>query len=262
MRIVSLVPSLTETLCSLQLEDYVVGCTSFCVCPPDIHRQALLVGGTKDPDLEKITSLKPTHILVNTEENRTVDILGLKKIFADTATQVIEFFPRKIEDVEKMIDDLGKIFGRQALANEKTNQIQIIAAELLKRHKQVLKPKTFLYFIWKKPYMVAGKNTFISNLLESAGLSNLINTPAYPTLTTKEWSSHPSADLIFFSTEPYPFKKRDLQDFQNDFPDCRSELLKADGRLCSWHGNLTIEALTELQKYQHHLPNKIFRSFI
>src|SRR6476469_3038205 len=108
-RIVSLVPSLSETVVTQGLREELVGCTQFCIEPPDLHRTAKVVGGTKDFDLNEIRTLNPTHILANQEENPRELIEELQKEFPLLLT-----FPKSPYDVPSMLRDMEKFLGTEA----------------------------------------------------------------------------------------------------------------------------------------------------
>ena len=114
-RIVSLVPSQTELLCSLGLSTRVCGVTKFCVNPPEIRELAKVIGGTKNPDLEKIAALKPDLIMGNMEENREADILALRKKFPVWISNLHRF-----EDVYRLISDTG-VLNDKKTESEKMN---------------------------------------------------------------------------------------------------------------------------------------------
>ena len=107
LRIVSLVPSLTHMVCDFGLKPSVVGCTTFCVDPPDLRRTAVDIGGTKNPDLDKIASLRPTHILVNEEENKPEHIVACEALAPTLRT-----FPKTPSDVPGLLRTVGAWLGK------------------------------------------------------------------------------------------------------------------------------------------------------
>lgn len=230
MRIVSLVPSLSETLVDLGLRSALVGCTQFCVEPKDLHRTAQVVGGTKDFDLDKIRALKPTHIMANQEENPKELILILKEEFPLLLT-----FPKSPFDVPLMLRDMGSFLS---LSFDKT--VSELTDEL-RTFVPLKTAKTFLYFIWRDPYMVVGQDTYISRFLETFGYQNVYRGDVrYPALSEAEIVDL-RPEVIFFSTEPYPFRRRDADRLRDAWSEC-PEILKIDGRLMSWYGTMTKEA--------------------
>lgn len=221
-RIVSLVPSQTELLADLGLEQEVVGITKFCIYPEKWFNEKKRVGGTKTVDIEKVRALQPDLIIGNKEENTVEDILALQAI-APVWMSDIETF----EDALNMIQSVGAMFEKQAQA---TQLIQEISAAFEKLQPLQL-PKSVLYFIWDAPKFVAGKNTFIDAMLQKCGLINYSSESRYP-----EWNGTTDAvDIVFLSSEPFPFKESHLIEFQNSFPSAKIVLV--DGEYFSWYGS-------------------------
>ncbi len=241
-RIVSLVPSLTHSLCRYGLEECLVGITQFCVDPPSLHRRAKIVGGTKDPDIDLIFTLKPTHIITNFEENRTEDIERLKEV---DGVKVIE---TKIIDFEDMCEVL-RCLG-DAFCLDVSSDIENILNCL--RYLPPKKPKSCIYLIWKNPYMTVGNNTLISKSLERLGYTNLIDrTSRYPEVSMNEMISL-KPEVIFFSSEPYPFRKRDVQKFIADWSELSDSVpplcLSIDGKYTSWYLHYSMDLLSKSQQ--------------
>jgi iron complex transport system substrate-binding protein len=249
MRIVSLVPSLSHLIVDLGLRDSLVGCTNFCVEPSGLHRSATLCGGTKDPDLEQIAKLKPTHILVNEEENKPEHIEALKKMSA-----VLNTFPKSPEDVPEMIRVICKFLGVED-QYDFADRIEILIKDV-RALAGGRSPKSFMYFIWRNPWMIVSEDTYISRMLGLLGYSNVCQeTNRYPEVTLPFTGKSP--DIIFFSTEPYPFRKRDVVALTSEWPD-PPPVMRADGMLCSWYGSMLIRALEEAKKYCRGEPQQLF----
>jgi iron complex transport system substrate-binding protein len=251
MRIVSLVPSLTHLIVDLGLRESLVGCTKFCIEPPGLQRTATLCGGTKDPDIEQISKLKPTHVLVNEEENKPEHIAALGKI-----ANVLNTFPKSPEDVPAMIKNICDFLGVQD-ERDYAGQIEQLLAEV-----KVLnvgkKKKSFMYFIWRSPWMIVSEDTYISRMLELLGFRNVCQTEnRYPEVSFPLVGEVP--ELIFFSTEPFPFRKRDVAFLHSEWAD-HSPVLKADGMLCSWYGSMLVKALEEAKKYCRGESQQLFVS--
>lgn len=248
MRIVSLVPSLTHLLADLGLKDQIVGCTQFCIDPPDLHRTAKLCGGTKNPDIDKIHALSPTHILVNEEENKPEHIELLRSV-----APVLNTFPRAPDDVPDLIANVCQFLGI-----EDDNRLAVQVNELLDEVRQlakVLPKRKILYFIWKNPWMVVARDTYISRFLALLSMENVVTGDnRYPEVSLPPEGMAP--DLIFFSSEPYPFRKRDLKDLSVAWPE-HPDVVKADGMLCSWYGSKLLEALGEAKKYCRGEPQEL-----
>lgn len=240
MRIVSLVPSITKTLCDLGLKNQIVGITNFCVDPPNLHRTADRVGGTKDPNLTRIAELNPTHIILNQEENRQVDIDVLKAHF-----NVLVTFPKTPQDVPDMLNQLGAYLGVETLAQDLAHDV-IAKIDLVKGTNYWLEllGKRFLYLIWQDPWMAVGRDTYISNFLELLGLQNALNgSERYPVVNLEDVNNL-NIDVVMLSSEPWPFRKRDADFIRQTLgPKC-PKLYWIDGKAFSWYGATTIEALT------------------
>ncbi|MGE0173813.1 MAG: helical backbone metal receptor [Oligoflexales bacterium] len=257
-RIVSLVPSLSETIVELGPREALVGITKFCVEPPNLHRTAMIVGGTKDPDVAKIALLKPTHIITNAEENKPEHIESCKTIAPTLVT-----FPKSPGDVPAMLRDMGKFLGQEEpytrLAMELRDSQRAFGigsdGDLSRHPERSEGSRTYLYFIWTNPYMVVGPDTYISELLSLAGYRNLCQTLRYPEMTMEE-IQRLRPDVIFFSTEPFPFRKRDAEAFRKAWPGS-PPIMKIDGRLASWYGITTKTALDEIRKLLLHENNKL-----
>ena len=250
LRIVSLVPSLSELVCDFGLEDSIVGCTNFCISPKSLCKKAKIVGGTKDPDLGFIAQLKPTHVLVNEEENRLEDALKLKEF-----ASVIETFPRSPADVPDMVLELGTELGAatrgQALADEIVKAIDDL-------NKLSSKTVRFAYFIWNRPWMVAAQDTYISRFLELSGFTNVVvGEERYPQVELSELEKM-GPEIIFFSSEPWPFRKRDGLQLRDEWP-AHPPIHHIDGKLASWYGSSTIEALHQLKKHLLGGENKLIK---
>lgn len=234
MRIVSLVPSTTASLCEVGLERYIVGCTNFCVEPSHLAKSCTLIGGTKDPSIDLIHQLNPSHIFANKEENRREDVEALAEKFAVNVTH-----PQSPEDVPKVLGSWRDFLGLEGLFSDEITTIHKLLTEL-KEKTLGRKKSSFIYLIWKDPYMAVGGDTYISRLLESMGLENKIShLDRYPPLELADIQSL-NPDYIFMGTEPYPFRKRDLKDF-SEF--VGPVFIKVDGRLASWHGLHLIDAI-------------------
>ncbi|MDX1427508.1 MAG: helical backbone metal receptor, partial [Salegentibacter mishustinae] len=153
-RIISLVPSQTELLVDMGLEENILGITKFCVHPKHLRKYKNIVGGTKQVKLEKIKALDPDFILCNKEENTQEMVAELEEIAPVHVSDII-----KIEDAFELMSQYGEIFKKEALVRTMVNSIRDKIAVLRKKlkDKQV---KKVAYFIWKKPLMVAGKDNF------------------------------------------------------------------------------------------------------
>ena len=224
-RIICLVPSLTELLYDLGLGDSVVGITKFCIHPESWFENKTRVGGTKTVKHDKIARIKPDLIIANKEENTKEDVELLQK---DYNVYVSDIFD--IKDAIEFITQIGIITKTENKATELNN---VINTEF-KGVKDLFKSKSIAYFIWRKPYMLAGSNNIINHILEHIGLTNLIKEERYPAMEETDLKEI-KPDYIFLSSEPYPFKEKHIEEFQEIFP--KSKIITVDGEMFSWYGS-------------------------
>ncbi|WP_111670638.1 helical backbone metal receptor [Algoriphagus litoralis] len=222
-RIISLVPSQTELLVDLGLEDKIVGVTKFCVHPAHLRKSKSIVGGTKNYRFDVIDSLRPDLIIGNKEEN---DQQGIEKLAAKYPVWLSDIF--NLEDSLRMISDLGLITGTKEKA-------RAIASQVLQSFSRPLVKKgSCVYLIWENPKMAAGKDTFIDSMLSLAGFENVVGRRRYPELT-EETLLELSPNYLLLSSEPFPFKKKHIQYYQELLPNSIIKLV--DGELFSWYGS-------------------------
>ncbi|TAF84902.1 MAG: cobalamin-binding protein [Flavobacteriia bacterium] len=229
MRIISLVPSLTEYLWALGLEQEVVGITKFCIHPQQWWKSKTRVGGTKQLHFDTIQQLQPTLIIANKEENTKEDIEFLQAKYEVLLTDIIN-----LDDAFFYLQEIGKRVGRELPANALVSQIKTKFAHL----ESIGKGGTFLYFIWQDPPYVVGPNTYIHALLSHFGFENYCTIARYPELQevlSKKEEATDYPDYIFLSSEPYPFKDEHVASFQKQFPNSKVRLI--DGEMCSWYGS-------------------------
>jgi len=223
MKVISLVPSITEALFDLGLTtDEIIGRTKFCIHPEDLVDEVEIIGGTKNLSLDKIRSLKPDLIIANKEENVKEQVEELMKDFKVLVTNV-----ETLEDNYYLLKQLGHIFGKEEKAqffNLKTYE----AFDIPKSEKCL----KVAYLIWKNPYMTVGGDTFISRILEELGFENLFkNQKRYPEVQLENLRD---ADLIFLSSEPFPFKEKHITEIQEI---CENQkIMIVDGEAFSWYG--------------------------
>ena len=224
-RIISLVPSQTELLFDLGLNEEVIGITKFCIHPFDKFKSTLKIGGTKKLDLDKIFQLKPDLIIANKEENERTEIEELMKSFPVWMSDI-----QVLDDALNMITGLGELVGRAETANA-------MAADIDNRFLSLRSGNNLIktaYFIWKNPYMLAGKHTFIDDILNRAGFENVIMEERYPEITTQQLIEL-NPECIFLSSEPYPFKKEHIHEMRAICPNAKISVV--DGEMFSWYGS-------------------------
>lgn len=234
-RIVSLVPSQTELLFDLDCDDTIVGITKFCVHPNEWFRSKTRVGGTKKVNFQKIEALNPDLIIANKEENSQQDIERLAEKYPVYISDI--FNP---EDAILMMHDLGLMLNKREQVVRLVSQLK----EDLKSIPQIT--GSVLYFIWKNPYMVAGKNTYINSILELIGLQNAIEDEVsrYPVVSIDEIVKI-NPTHIFLSSEPYPFQEEDIT-FLKERTGAKVQIV--DGEIFSWYGSRMLAMKAYFQK--------------
>ncbi len=234
-RIISLVPSQTELLHYLGLEEEVIGITKFCVHPEEWFRSKKRVGGTKTANLEKIAELKPDLIIGNKEENQKEQIEALSEKYPVWMSDI-----KTLEDAFEMIEKIGILTNRTKKATELSNVLRQKFVNLSEG--QVGKANLKVaYFIWKDPYMVAGGGTFIHEILKNCGFLNVYgDVDRYPEIQLENLKTE-KPDLIFLSSEPYPFKEKHFDVFEKACPDAK--ILVVDGEMFSWYGSRLLDSI-------------------
>lgn len=220
-RIISLVPSQTELLYDLGLDSEVAGITKFCIHPEHWKDTKTIVGGTKNVRLDIVDSLKPDLIIANREENTKEDVEALMKKYRVHVTDV-----STVEDAFGMMNTVAGLTGRDAT--------QIISETKSSFGSLSLKPYKALYLIWKKPWMSAGPDTFISGMMKVAGFDNVVGKSRYPVLTEDEMRLL-DPEVVLLSSEPYPFKREHVAELKKLLP--ASKVVSVDGEMFSWYGS-------------------------
>ena len=241
MRIISLVPSVTETLFELGLGDQIVAITRWCTRPADqvIHKPK--VGGTKNPKLDSIASFEPDVVILDCDENRKEDAESLARLGINT----LSVFPKNFEDSVELIRTLGKRFGVEAKSSEMISEME----QLRNAYHPIPYPHSMI-LIWRSPYMTFNSDTYANAASILFGFQNQFgNHPQrYPSLTSEEIRrANPS--VVLFPDEPYPFQPKHVEAFRSEFPELRAvkqnQLLLFDGSYIAWHGFGTLRALRE-----------------
>lgn len=244
-RIVSLVPSQTELLFDLDLEENLVGITKFCVHPYHLKSTKKIVGGTKKVNAEKIRLLQPDIIIANKEENTIEIVEELSKICPVWVTDIIT-----LEDNLKMIEDFGNIFNKRTEARKWIDKINFAHKDFndFMKDRQVQKAA---YFIWANPYMVAAGETFINKMLKLNKFENIYdNNPKYegryPEVVVQKMRIQGDPDLVLLSSEPFPFK--DEHAFELGRHTHHAKTVFVDGEMFSWYGSRLVKAFAYFKK--------------
>ena len=236
-RIVSLVPSQTELLFELGLEAQIVGITKFCVHPFHFKSIKKIVGGTKQVNFDKIIALHPDIIICNKEENTLEMVEELRKICLVWVTDI-----RTIEDNFQMITDFGLLFNCRTEAQKWNDKLRFALTDFNSFVKE--KPiQKAAYFIWKNPYMVAGSDNYINEILKLNHFQNIYeNLGRYPEVEVKKIRLEGDPDVVFLSSEPYPFKEEDA--FEIGRYTHHTKTVFVDGEMFSWYGSRLLKAFT------------------
>jgi ABC-type Fe3+-hydroxamate transport system substrate-binding protein len=230
VRIISVVPSQTELLFYLGLDDKIIGITKFCAHPADKLKITTKIGGTKQLDIAKIKALQPDLIIANKEENERSQI-----------EELMNFCPVWISDISNLTEATDMIERVGALVDKK-EEAKNLSAAITQRFTALIASSRSLrvaYLIWRKPYMVAGTDTFINNLLQKCGFINAFDASRYPEVDAENLIEA-NPDVIFLSSEPYPFKEKHIAAFKDILPLAIVKLV--DGEFFSWYGNRLLGA--------------------
>jgi ABC-type Fe3+-hydroxamate transport system substrate-binding protein len=227
---VSLVPSLTEWLFDLGLEEEVVGITKFCVHPVHWQQTKPRVGGTKRVDVPRVLALAPDLVVASKEENVREQVEALARAVPVLLTDVQNF-----NDALAVNAEIGRVTGRHRQADGLNTVItnSFIGFPLAPAGRA-------LYLIWRKPYMTIGADTYIHSMLHLAGFTNVAGCyTRYPEVTVAEMQAW-QPDWVLLSSEPYPFREKHLQELHDLLPQARVRLV--DGEMFSWYGSRMKEA--------------------
>lgn len=241
-RIVSIVPSQTEFLFSLGLDEHIIGITKFCIHPEDKVVAKTIVGGTKNLNIEKIKELNPDIIIANKEENELSQIQELQKYFPVWISDICT-----LDEAYEMMRNMGELFHKQTIAEEIILNIIESFVEL----KAIIKPSNerVAYFIWRNPTMLAGTNTFIHYMLEFIGFRNICaeleNGSRYPSVKMDDINLL-QPDRIMLSSEPFPFNEKHIEELSYIWPHAKVELV--DGEMFSWYGSRLMESADYFKK--------------
>lgn len=233
MRVVSLVPSVTETLLALGVTP--IACTRFCEQPDLPH-----VGGTKDPRLAEIAGLSPDLVVVNDEENRIEDVDGLRRL----GLALHEMSPRSVADVGPAVAALAGAVGAAVPEPFGAGDWEAWLEER-RRRRPTGPPKRAFVPVWRRPWMTLAGDTYGSSLLDLLGWENVYSGAGerYPTVTLAEAAARGS-EAVLLPSEPYPFKERHVAEVAAALPG--TEVVLVDGQDLFWWGIRTPAAVDRL----------------
>ncbi len=244
LRIVSLCPSITESLVAFGLAEELVGVTRYCVHPRETTARLRKVGGTKNPDLAAIRSLAPDLVFLNEEENRPEDIEALSRVLAVDVSH-----PRRVADVPPLLRRWGRLTGTERTAEEISLKVEE-ELEQVERGRPSSPAFRCLYVVWKNPWMVAGPRTYIADLLRLAGgvpsfEEKESSGSDYPEMSEKEILAAPP-DVLLLPDEPYRFSERDAAFWRERLPAADVRLVPGDD--WCWHGIRTLRGLEAVRE--------------
>ena len=243
-RIVSLVPSQTELLAHLGLNDEVVGITRFCERPEHWRSEKTIVGGTKQVDVDTVRSLQPDLILANHEENTAEDVAALEEIAPVFVTEV-----KTVSEALTMIRTVGTLTNT-------SDRTSTLVGKIISRFEALpeFSPLRAAYLIWREPYMTVGGDTFIHDVMTWGGFENTYaNRTRYPEVTVDELAEQ-DLDVVLCSSEPFPFHKKDkfTADLREALPNTPVEIV--DGQPFSWYGPRLLDTPAYLTDLRDRLP--------
>lgn len=246
-RIVSLVPSVTETLFALGLGERVVGVTEWCIHPRDLPAAVTRVRGTKNPDLDAIALLKPDLVLANHEENREVDVRRLR----ERGLTVWVDYPRTVAQAIEHMRGLARLGAPPAALDAVVTPIEAALARV--RAAPAHPPARAFVAVWKDPWMTLSRDTYAHDLLACAGIANdFADAPErYPRVTLEEVAAR-DPEIVLLPDEPYRFTAEDAAALAHG-PLAGSRALRdgrvhvIDGTLPFWHGPRIARALELLR---------------
>jgi iron complex transport system substrate-binding protein len=244
-RVVSLCPSITETLVAIGGLKSLVAATRYCVRPKGILWGLPRIGGTKNPDVGRIRDLKPDLVFANEEENRIEDVRALQEAGIDVDVT----FSKTVAQVPDAIRQWGRRLAggaeseADALASRVEHELGALIAE------PAAPPFLYAYWIWKDPWMTISDDTYVADLLRLAGGVNVFGREAerYPSTTPVEALSR-GADLHFFPSEPYPFRPDKHEALTLDLFGKEPVRLFVEGDDYCWHGVRTLDGLKAMRK--------------
>jgi ABC-type Fe3+-hydroxamate transport system substrate-binding protein len=248
-RIVSLIPSITETLFALDRGARLVGITRYCVEPVGRVERIERVGGTKNPDIRRICELAPDLILVNPEENRHADFTALE----DAQLPVFVSFPRRVRDTLRLMQQLGALTGAEGAAEQMMQRLTVALAECAT---MATAPRRRVFCpIWKNPWMSFNGDTYADDMLWLAGGANVCRPQAqrYCTIDLDD-VARLQPDVVLLPDEPYVFSQRDVASLAPlaATPALRTgDVQLIDGKALSWYGPRTAEGLRTLRQALH-----------
>ena len=248
-RSISLVPSQTELLFDLGLDEHVIGITKFCIHPGHWFNSKQRIGGTKQLNLPLIQSLLPNLVIANKEENVKEQVDAIEQFCPVYCSDI-----STLADSYYMIDQIGMLTNTSSKASWLIDSIKNEFSTLQATANPVIKAA---YLIWRNPYMTIGADTFINDMLRLAGFENVFaNRKRYPEISIEELAAA-GADVILFSSEPFPFKEKHLMEIRawwsQNTVQSLPQLKIVNGEMFSWYGSRLLHSANYFRKLRESL---------
>jgi ABC-type Fe3+-hydroxamate transport system substrate-binding protein len=250
-RIASLVPSLTELVVALGLGGCLVARTGFCIHPAEVLTAVPKIGGTKTVNLEKLRRLRPSHVIVNLDENRKTDVEAIVA-WGETAPTIVATHPLDPEDNLELVARFAALFaGVPGVAERAATLSEALRRELALTLAAGRSPLRVLYLIWHGPWMTVARDTYISRMLARVGWQTVpdveggaTGAPRYPALAGDEpWLA--GVERVLLSSEPFAFSDAQAAAAQAMCRGARVE--RVDGEMLSWYGPRAVPGLAYLR---------------
>ena len=229
MRVVSLVPSLTEAI-AVSAPEVLVGATEWCTHPVDL--QVTRIGGTKNPDLSAIAALDPDLVVANAEEQRTIDLDAMR-------AQGLPLLVTDIRTVDQALAQLTDLMERVHAADA----AWLNAARAAWTDVEPVAPQRLraVIPIWRRPWMHVGSDTYAGDVLARLGVDNVLaaNAERYPAIALAEL---PAVDVVVLPDEPYAFAADDGPEAFDGTP-----CALVSGRALTWYGPAMVEAPQQIR---------------
>ena len=246
-RIVSLIPSITETLFALGAGPAVTGCTVYCTEPAEGVADKTRVGGEKNPKLDVIRELGADLVVANVEENLREHVETLR----GWGIPVYVTYPRTVAQGIRLVSELGEVVGLAERGREMAAVLEAALADVGRGHAGKRARRVF-YPIWRQPWMTVNRDTYAHDMLAVCGGDNVFGHAAtrYPEVTLPD-VARAAPEIILLPDEPYRFRRAHLADFDAhpDVPAVRDRRIHlVDGKLATWYGPRIAEALRILPR--------------
>ncbi len=241
-RVVSLCPSLTETIVAIGGLKSLAGVTNYCARPKGMLWGIPRIGGTKNPDIARIRDLRPDLVFANEEENRKEDVEALR----DAGIEVEVSFPKTVAQVPAEVRQLGRRLGGEEEAERLAGRIEAeLRAVTAEPSKGAFR---YAYWIWKDPWMTVSDDTYVGDLIRLAGGENVYGGEAsrYPTTDPAEAAAR-NAEVHIFPSEPFPFREDRHRELAEKLFGERTRRVFVAGDDYCWHGFRTIDGFKAIR---------------